>query len=111
SSLVDPEDGKVIALTVGITDEGEKTAERMESIEPIIAQFEHVELVTQIASSITRGILDGVREQRAELLIMGVHRSDRRSVELGRVVENIIKAAPCNVIIYRTGDYTDFKRV
>lgn len=111
SSLVDPEEGKVIALTVGITDEGEKTAERMEAIEPIIAQFEHVELVTQIASSITRGILDGAREQRAELLIMGVHRSDRRSVELGRVVENIIEAAPCNVIIYRTGDYTDFKRV
>lgn len=111
SSLVDPEEGKVIALTVGINDEGEKTAERMEAIEPIIAQFEHVELVTQIASSITRGILDGAREQRAESLIMGVHRSDRREVELGSVVENIIRAAPCNVMIYRTGDYTDFKRV
>ena len=111
TSLIDPEDGKVIALTVGINDEGEKTAERMEAVEPIIAQFEHVELVTQIASSITRGILDGAREQRAEALLMGVHRSDRREVVLGSVVENIIEAAPCNVLVYRTGDSNDFQRV
>lgn len=111
TALIDPEDGKVIALTVGINDEGEKTAERMEAIEPIIAEFEHVELVTQIASSITRGILDGAREQRTEALIMGVHRSDRREVELGAVVENIIQAAPCNVLIYRTGERNDFDRV
>ncbi|GAB5491847.1 MAG: hypothetical protein Phog2KO_20620 [Phototrophicaceae bacterium] len=111
TSLIDPEEGKVIALTVGINDDGEKTAERMEAVEPIIAQFEHVELVTQIASSITRGILDGAREQRAEALLMGVHRSDRREVVLGSVVENIIEAAPCNVLIYRTGDSDDFQRV
>lgn len=111
TALIDPEDGIVIALTVGINDEGEKTAERMEAIEPIIAEFEHVELVTQIASSITRGILDGAREQGADALIMGVHRSDRREVELGVVVENIIQAAPCNVLIYRTGLHNNFERV
>lgn len=111
TSLIDPEDGKVIALTVGINDDSTKTSERMEAIEPIVARFEHVELVTQIASSITRGILDGAREQHAEALLMGVHRSDRREVELGTVVENIIEAAPCNVLIYRTGDRDDFERV
>lgn len=111
TALIDPEEGKVIALTVGINDEGEATSERMEAIQPIVDEFEHVELVTQIASSITRGILDGAREQRAEALIMGVHRSDRREVVLGSVVENIISAAPCNVLIYRTGDHNNFERV
>jgi len=111
TALIDPENGKVIALTVGINDEGTETSQRMEEIQPIVEQFEHVELVTQIASSITRGILDGAREQRAEALIMGVHRSDRREVQLGTVVENIIQAAPCNVLIYRTGESNNFERV
>ena len=111
TALIEPGEGKVIALTVGINDEGETTSKRMESIQPIVDEFEHVELVTQIASSITRGILDGAREQRAEALIMGVHRSDRREVQLGTVVENIISAAPCNVLIYRTGETNNFDRV
>lgn len=111
SALVEPETGKVIALTVGLTDEGEKTTERMEELEPIVAEFEHVELVAAIASSITRGILDAAREQGAEMLIMGVHRSDRREVVLGNVVENIVQAAPCNVLVYRTGERSEFERV
>ncbi|MEM9953300.1 MAG: TIGR00341 family protein [Chloroflexota bacterium] len=111
TALSDPDDGVIIALTVGLDNEGEKTQERIESLQPIVDEFEDVELVTQIASSITRGILDGAREHRAEALIMGVHRSDRREVELGAVVENIVQAAPCNVLVFRTGERNDFSRV
>lgn len=111
SLLIDPEDGVIIALTVGMDNEGEKTQERMETIQPIIDQFKGVQLVTQLASSVTRGILDGAREHRAEALIMGVHRSARRKVELGSVVENIVQAAPCNVLVFRTGERNDFSRV
>lgn len=110
-SLIDPEEGKVVAMTVGIADEGEETSERTEALKPIVEQFENVEMVTQIASSITRGILDGAREQGAEAIIIGVHRSDRREVVLGSVVENIIEAAPCNVLIYRIGERHNFNRV
>lgn len=114
ASLIDPEDGKVIALTVGLADAGEMTSERLESLQLILDQIDevpHIEHVTQIASSITRGILDGAREQGAEALIIGVQTSSENEVNLGNVVENIISAAPCNVLIYRTGDAPEFERV
>jgi uncharacterized hydrophobic protein (TIGR00271 family) len=114
TALIDPEDGKVIALTVGLADAGEMTTERLESLQPIldqIAEVSHIEHVTQISSSITRGILDGAREQGAEALIIGVQKSDEKEVHLGNVVENIINAAPCNVLIYRIGKTPEFERV
>ena len=115
AALVDPEDenSRVFALTVSI--EGSETNERLEYLEPMIADFNarghHVELVTQIAGSITRGILDGAREHGAEALILGVHKSERRQVKLGSVVENIIEAAPCNVIVYRPGESVGYDHV
>lgn len=113
--LVDPEDGTVFALTVAEGEQTEEANERVEELEEIIAEFQAkeqpVKLVTQIASSISRGILDGAREQSAEALILGVQRSDRRQVKLGNLVENIIDAAPCNVLIYRTAESPEYDRV
>ena len=114
-SLIDPDDDncKVYALTVSI--EEEETSERLEYLTPIVNAFNsqghHVELVTQIASSITRGILDGAREHGAEALVIGVHRPDRGQVKLGSVVENIIEAAPCNVLVYRPAASVKFDHV
>ncbi|MDQ7025451.1 MAG: DUF389 domain-containing protein [Anaerolineae bacterium] len=112
SSLIDPDDddSRVYALTVSI--EGESTSERLSHIEPIvnafISQGHRIELVTQIASSITRGILDGAREHGAEALILGVHKPDKGQVKLGSLVENIIEAAPCNVLVYRPAESVKF---
>lgn len=114
TALADSEDGKVVALTVGLADAGETTSERLESLQPIldqIAEVPHIEHVTQIASSITRGILDGAREHHAEALIIGVQAFSEDEVKLGNVVENIINAAPCNVLIYRIGETPEFERV
>ena len=114
-SLIDPDDEEscVYALTVSI--EGESISERLEHIEPIIKAFNsqghHVELVTQIATSITRGILDGAREHGAEALIIGVFKSDKGQVKVGSLVENVVAAAPCNVLVYRPGATVKFNRV
>ncbi|MGJ3237969.1 MAG: DUF389 domain-containing protein [Anaerolineae bacterium] len=111
TSLVDPDGGKVYALTVALNDAGEEAQEKIEVLKPIVAQFESVEMVTQIARSITRGILDGAREHKAEALIIGVYHRDQREVELGSVVENVIEAAPCDVIVYRTSESPEYDRV
>ena len=105
TDLIDPEEGKVLALKVAVDEDENKTNDAVEGIQKIVdeyvAQGHAVELVTQVASSVTRGILDGAREYAAETLIIGVHNVDRERVKLGSVVENIIAAAPCNVLVYR----------
>lgn len=115
TSLVDPQEGRVIALIVSISGENERTAEEIAQSTPIVDEFRakghKVDLLAQPANSITRGILDGTREYGAEILILGVHQSERRRVKLGTVVENIVKAATCDVLVYRLGDTPTFDRV
>lgn len=115
TTLIHPENGRIIALTVASTEGSEATSEMVESLEPIIQQLTTVghpiEMVTQIASSVTRGILEGVREHNADLLIVGVHMPDRRQVQLGSVVENLMEAATCDLLVYRLGTRTEYDRV
>ncbi|MGB1285589.1 MAG: DUF389 domain-containing protein [Aggregatilineales bacterium] len=112
-SLIDPEEGKVYAVTVSTGDE--KINDTLEALQPIIDDFiergHNVEMVTEIAASITRGILDATREYGADILILGVHQAERRQVKLGSVVENIIEAATCDVLVYRPGESPDYDRV
>ncbi|MCA9914336.1 MAG: universal stress protein, partial [Anaerolineae bacterium] len=113
-SLADPEDGRVVALTIA-EGEGEDTEQRVNELQPIVDRFAEeghpVELVTQIAGSVARGILDGAREHQAETLIIGVQQSGRRQVKLGSLVENIVAAAPCNVLIYRPSESPEYDSV
>ena len=116
TSLVERNAGRVLALTVASSDDdSEEISRNLDDLEEIVQPFIddgfQVEVVTQIASSITRGILDGAREHGAETLILGVHQPARRAVKLGSIVENIIEAAPCDVLVYRPGDRTEYQRV
>ena len=61
-----------------------------------------VEFVTEMAVSVSRGILDLARERNADVIILGVQRSTQDNVKLGTVVENVIATAPCGVLIYRS---------
>ena len=53
-----------------------------------------VETVTEIAVSVSRGILDVARERNADVIILGVQQSAPGQVKLGTVVENVIATAP-----------------
>ena len=112
-SLIDPEEGTIYAVTVSVGNE--KINETLEALQPIVDGFRergfNVEMVTEIANSITRGILDATREYGADILILGVHQAERRQVKLGAVVENIIQAATCDVLVYRPGETPEFDRV
>lgn len=114
SELADPQEGKIIALTVSLGDV-EAEAKSIEALEPIVKDFQEqgytCVLETEIATSISRGILDAAREHAADLLIIGLQHPTRGQVALGTVAESVIETAPCDVLIYRAAQNVDFRRV
>lgn len=104
SSLINHDTGKIIALMVSVGDiETDSVAK--ENLEEICDEFEaqgiDISLVTQVSTSISRGILDFAREVGADLLVLGLQRPTRGQVVVGAIAESCIQAAPCDVLIYR----------
>ena len=114
--MVHPVDGLVIALVISLGD-AEQTVTVSDHANQVIEDFRNtdaghqVELVTEIAVSISRGILDVARERNADVVLLGVQRPTQGSVKLGTVVENVIATAPCGVLIYRSAASPQFDRV
>ena len=114
--LVHPSDGLVIALVIALGN-AEQTSKISTQINDVIEAFlntdagHQVEVVTEIAVSVSRGILDVARERNADVILLGVHRSTQGRVRLGTVVENVIAAAPCGVLIYRSAESKAFEGV
>ncbi len=113
-ALAHPEEGRVIALTVTLG-ETEKEAKTLDEIEPICDSFtangQPVELQTRTAPNIARGILDTAREENADLIILGINKPNRSAVVIGAIAENVATTAPCDVLIYRSGEQADFQRI
>ena len=114
--IVHPSDGLVIALVIALGN-AEQTSKISTQINDVIEAFlnsdagHQVEVVTEIAVSVSRGILDVARERNADVILLGVHRSTQGRVRLGTVVENVIAAAPCGVLIYRSAESKAFEGV
>lgn len=114
--MVHPVHGLVIALFITLGD-AEQAHRISDQVQDVVDQFRHtdaghrVELVTEIAYSVSRGILDLARERNADVILLGVHRPTQGSVKLGTVVENVIATAPCGVLIYRSALRSSFDRV
>ena len=114
--MVHPSEGLVIALVISLGD-AERTNRFSNQIQDVIEAFRNtdaghaVEVVTEIAASVSRGILDVARERNADVILLGVQRSTQGNVKLGTVVENVIATAPCGVLIYRSAASTDFRRL
>ncbi len=112
-ALVEPTHGKIIALSV--VEDAEQQAKSVDDVKLIVDRIRTegytIEHKTVVSVSISRGILDGVRETGADLLIVGIKQNKRGQVELGTVVENLIETAPCDVMVYRAARTPDFNRV
>ncbi|MFP4322536.1 MAG: universal stress protein, partial [Anaerolineales bacterium] len=116
TALVHPEKGRIIALSVSLGEDAESERKGRQTFDKIIQAFqdegEPVEFMQVKATGIARGILDSVREYRADLLILGVLQPSRGEVVIGTVAENVAQVAPCDVLIYRSNaQETDFERV
>lgn len=118
-SLITGGGGEVLALTVADEDNTAETSKAVEAIEAIVEEYDErgeelgieVRVVTQIAQSPTRGILDAVREYGADILIMGMADSSSGTVRMGSVVEDVVQAATCDVLLYRRSESPPFNRV
>ena len=114
--MVHPAQGLVIALVISLGNV-EQAHTVSDQVQDVVDQFRdddagyRVELVTEIAASVSRGILDVARERNADVILLGVQRPTHGSVKLGTVVENVIATAPCGVLIYRSAARTNFDRV
>ena len=114
--MVHPSEGLVIALVISLGDI-EEANKISTALDQVIDDFRNadrghqVELVTEMAVSVSRGILDVARERNADVIILGVQRSIQQQVKLGTVVENVIATAPCGVLIYRSSLSPAFNRV
>ncbi|MCY3796414.1 MAG: TIGR00341 family protein [Chloroflexi bacterium] len=114
--MVHPAEGLVIALVISLGD-AEQTNRFSDQIQDVIEAFRNtdaghkVDVVTEMAVSVSRGILDVARERNADVILLGVQRSTQGSVRLGTVVENVIATAPCGVLIYRSAESSYFDRV
>ena len=114
--MVHPSQGLVMALVISLGD-AEQTNRFSNQIQDVIEAFRNtdaghkVEVVTEIAVSVSRGILDVARERNADVILLGVQRSTQGSVKLGTVVENVIATAPCGILIYRSAVSNCFDRV
>ena len=58
-----------------------------------------------------RGVLDAVREENADLIVLGLNKPDHGQVIIGAIPENIAATAPCDVLIFRTGFSQEFERI
>ncbi len=114
TALVYPEDGRIIALTVALGDV-EQAAKTLEQVQPIVEMLVeegyNIELESTESTSVARGILDTARESGSDLIILGIYQRQRGQVTLGTVVESVLDTAPCDVLIYRSGDNGDFSRI
>lgn len=115
AALAHPEEGRIIPLIVTLGDV-EKSAEAYEELEAICDEVmtEGIDLEIQqtVSTSVARGVLDTAREIGADLIILGLNKNRARGQSsLGTVVENVLETAPCDVLVYRPGQQSDFKRI
>ncbi len=102
-SLVGGE-GQVFAVYVTVQG-AEPRVEVQEALEALVERLAgeggRIELVTELATSIARGILDIAQERGADLIVLGIRGEQAGRVVLGPVVDAVARTAPCDVLVYR----------
>lgn len=113
-SLIDPENGKILALFVTVEDE-EDTLELLEQIRLIVEQAQAqdmpIELVERRAISPERGILDSVRELNVDLAILGFHAAGGKRIRLSQLLEDVAEVCPTDLLIYRSTSEKQMERI
>ncbi|MBK9122337.1 MAG: DUF389 domain-containing protein [Chloroflexi bacterium] len=114
ASLVTYDKGELVAVTIG----GENTeddSELRDELTPAISELREqgwsIRFVSRLNSSVTRGILDLAREIRADAILVGQRRDRKGAFDLSTIVEGLLTAAPCDVLIYQPAKSADVKRI
>ncbi len=107
--LSDKNVGRILALFVTLSG-SESNETQFESLTRVVDQVREsgvkVELVTQTAPSVARGILNAALEHGATLMVLGFQAPARGKVELGPVVESVARTSPCDLVVFRDAQST-----
>ena len=100
--------GRVIGLVVVVDgDEDATEAARHGELADVVASVDQAhtgaEIVLQAhaALSVTRGILDRIRESRADMVVLGVGERDDGPIGLGPIALSVLETAACDVVVFR----------
>lgn len=111
--LAQADQDRILLLNLGGNEEGQAAlGERIDTAVAKLAErgFQ-VRAVLGGSAGAGRIILDTARESNARLIILGTRRSRSAPEGLGTLVENVVAAATCPVLIYRLGTPLKFKRI
>lgn len=108
-ALLPDEGGRLIGLVVVLDDaDAEKSRELSGGMRELVEVMDDrlsgaaVEFRTRTATSVARGILDTIRDAGADAVVLGIRsRDEEGETRLGPVVESVIEAATCDVVVYR----------
>ncbi len=105
NAVVRADGGRVVGLSVAVGDaDAEQAVERMEELEELAADVvDGIEVLRRTAGTVARGILDAAREVGADLMVLGLSHAEGGEVELGIVIQSVVQAATCDVLLYRPG--------
>lgn len=110
-ALLPDEGGRLIAQVVVLDDaDAEKSRELSDGMAELVDVMadrlvgSSVAFRTRTATSVARGILDAIRDAGADAVVLGIRsRDDEEQSRLGPVVQSVIEAAACDVIVHRPG--------
>lgn len=101
---------RVIALVVVLGDaDAEVNLDRIDALTQIVEAVRTrdsdvpMEVMTRPAVSVARGILDTIRDEGADLVVLGVQAPTPGGVAIGGVTEQVMRTADCDVLVYRRG--------
>lgn len=109
-ALLPDEGGRLIAQVVVLDDaDAEKSRELSDGMAELVEVMADrltgcsVAFRTRTATSVARGILDAIRDAGADAVVLGIRSraETEEQVRLGPVVQSVIEAAACDVIVHR----------
>jgi uncharacterized hydrophobic protein (TIGR00271 family) len=121
--LLPDQGGRLLATSVVLDDaDAEKSRElsdgMTELVETVSDRLTGAEVTfrTRTATSVARGILDAIRDSGADAVVLGIRSREELEGEarLGPVVESVIEAAACDVVVYRPANshgLSDIRRI
>lgn len=113
SSVCDPERGKIKALFVNVPDSPYPDAKA--DVEHVVKRAKErglpVEFVAVMAPNVPRGVLDAIREQNSDLLVLGFQAPKEGKFVFGEVTEAIARDAVVDMVVYRHAFDAELKRV
>lgn len=97
-------EGQILALFVNLID-NEPSPPEFQTLKAIVQRFKDqgvaINLIERHAPTVARGILDGIREHDADLIILGYHHEAADPSLISDTVAEIAAVAPIDLIVYR----------